>query len=162
MLAYSNNRCQPNRIPGRFLFVKCKSLDRGLARLRRVNEIPSRVLRGRGVHSSDIVSSYWPPCFSCFDHMRNFVATDCSLVKLWLFPFLPNFRLGIISVQGFFFLIGFVRFWGFVLSLRWRWKFKIQFISQSLKRVYKLINYFFETPIVLHFVHFRIIVDFDD
>lgn len=68
-----------------------------------MNEIPSRVLRGRGVHSSDIVSSYWPPCFSCFDHMRNFVATDCSLVKLWLFPFLPNFRLGIISVQGFFF-----------------------------------------------------------
>lgn len=107
MLAYSNNRCQPNRIPGRFLFVKCKSFDRGLARLRRVNEIPSRVLLGVEAYILATlfpgVSSYWPPCFSCFDHMRNFVVTDCSLVNLWLFPFLSNFRLGYIGSRFFFF-----------------------------------------------------------
>lgn len=31
------------------------------------------------------------------------MVTDCSLVNLWLFPFLSNFRLGYIGSRFFFF-----------------------------------------------------------
>ena len=37
------------------------------------------------------------------------MVTDCSLVNLWLFPFLSNFRLGFIGSK-FFFFFDWIRF----------------------------------------------------